>query len=109
MIIKIAACLLAVGFLAACQHDRPRPNARTLRSRTLAASDGHHATAQPAPPAEGPEDVRRTPAEDPNDNPGSGPSPLLPSLRARKRLVTLLTRFRRPGCVERRRSRDQPR
>jgi hypothetical protein len=34
-------------------------------------------TDEPAPPAEGPEDVAPGPAQDPNRNPGLIPSPLL--------------------------------
>jgi hypothetical protein len=53
MMIKIAACLLAVSFLAACESTKP------------------------APPAEGPEDVPANRPMDPIENPALVPSPLL--------------------------------
>jgi uncharacterized lipoprotein len=78
MMTKIAGCLLAVAFLAACQTTKTTKR-ETLREMTTryASSDSASKLSEPAPPAEGPEDV---PAEGPNDpvrNPALVPSPLL--------------------------------
>jgi hypothetical protein len=78
MMIKIAACLLAVSFLAACETTKTTKR-ETLREMTTryASSESASTLNDPAPPAEGPEDV---PAEGPNDpirNPALVPSPLL--------------------------------
>ncbi|MDQ6913543.1 MAG: hypothetical protein M3128_11795 [Verrucomicrobiota bacterium] len=77
--IKIATSLLALSLLAACQstsataqrQSAPRQN---MQQRMLAQSAP---TAEPAPPAEGPEDVPATRTVDPNRNPGLLPTPLL--------------------------------
>jgi hypothetical protein len=78
MMTKIAACLLAVSFLTACETTKTAKR-ETLREMTTryASSDSASNLNEPAPPAEGPEDV---PAEGPNDpirNPALVPSPLL--------------------------------
>ena len=60
MIIRIAACLLTLGFLAACQSTTTTKR-ETLRETTAryASNEGPSSTLnEPAPPAEGPEDVR---------------------------------------------------
>ena len=83
--IKIATSLLALSLLAACQSTTataqrqtaaPRQNLqqRTLAQRTAA---NPNIAAEPAPPAEGPEDVPATGTVDPNRNPGLLPTPLL--------------------------------
>jgi hypothetical protein len=76
--IKIAACLLTVAFFTACSSTQTASKRTTLRemyaSNTNASS---YNIDEPAPPAEGPEDV---PAEGPGDlnrNPALVPSPLL--------------------------------
>ena len=77
--IKIATSLLALSLLAACQsttataqrQSAPRQN---LQQRMLAQTAP---TTEPAPPAEGPEDVPATRAVDPVRNPGLLPTPLL--------------------------------
>jgi hypothetical protein len=78
MMIKIAACLLTIGFLAACETTKTTKR-ETLREMTTryASSESASTLNNPSPPAEGPEDV---PAEGPNDpirNPALVPSPLL--------------------------------
>jgi uncharacterized lipoprotein len=78
MMIKIAACLLAVAFLASCETTKTtkRETIREMSTR-YASSQSAANLNEPAPPAEGPEDV---PAEGPNDpirNPALVPSPLL--------------------------------
>ena len=75
MIIKIASCLLAAALFASCANTQVA-KIGTLEDRTRQQSMAY-ATAQPPPPAEGPEDV---PADAPSDvihNPALLPSPLL--------------------------------
>ncbi|MDQ6810006.1 MAG: hypothetical protein M3Z64_11375 [Verrucomicrobiota bacterium] len=77
MITKIAASLLLVSMLAACETTKTtkRETIREMTSR-YASSDANSLN-EPPPPAEGPEDV---PAEGPGEvlrNPGLVPTPLL--------------------------------
>ena len=77
MIIKIAACLLTVALLGACQTTT-----RTTKRTTLREMNSRYASAdtnlnEPAPPAEGPEDVPGEGPADLNRNPALVPSPLL--------------------------------
>ena len=79
MIIKIAACLLAVAFLAACETTTTTKR-ETLRETTsrYASSESASNLSEPAPPAEGPEDVSAADHPmDPIRNPALVPSPLL--------------------------------
>ena len=76
MIIKIASCLLALGFLSSCASTQVTKTG-TLEERMKQQYASANTAAEPAPPAEGPEDV---PAEGPYDvhrNPALVPSPLL--------------------------------
>ena len=82
MIIKLATCLLAAAVLTACESNQSAGR-QTLEQRMMAryASSANASTSananEPAPPAEGPEDV---PGEGPADvmrNPGVVPTPLL--------------------------------
>jgi hypothetical protein len=82
--IKIATCLLALSLLAACQTTSATAQRQTaphqnLQQRRMAqtATANPNGVAQPAPPAEGPEDVPATGTVDPNRNPGLLPTPLL--------------------------------
>ena len=75
MMIKIAACLLAVGFLAGCETTKTTKR-ETLREMT-ARYASNPTSNEPAPPAEGPEDVPATRSLDPIENPALVPSPLL--------------------------------
>jgi hypothetical protein len=83
MMIKIATCLLAVVcLLPACTTTNAtagrQPAARaTLEQRMLAQSGGPANSVEPAPPAEGPEDIPAEAPVDPNRNPGLLPTPLL--------------------------------
>ncbi|MEN3370274.1 MAG: hypothetical protein V7609_2417 [Verrucomicrobiota bacterium] len=79
MMIKIAACLLAVTFLASCETTRTtqRTTLREMNSARLASNDTSSNLNEPAPPAEGPEDVPAEGPLDPNRNPALLPSPLL--------------------------------
>ena len=77
MMIKIAACLLAVSFLAACESTKTTKR-ETLREMTARyASNSASTLSEPAPPAEGPEDVPANRPMDPIENPALVPSPLL--------------------------------
>ena len=77
MITKITAALLAVTLLASCETTTTakRTTLRETNATRLASADTN--LNDPAPPAEGPEDI---PAEGPRDlarNPALVPSPLL--------------------------------
>jgi hypothetical protein len=79
MMIKTAACLLAVSFLAACTTTTTTTKRETLREmQSRYASNGPASTAvtEPLSPAEGPEAVAAGPL-DPTENPALVPSPLL--------------------------------
>ncbi len=75
MKIKIASCLLALALLPACATTKTTKNG-TLEERMrqqYASTDN----VEPAPPAEGPEDVPSVGPSDVNRNPALVPSPLL--------------------------------
>jgi hypothetical protein len=80
MITKITAGLLALTLLAACETTKTtqRTTLREMNATRLASADTTSTNMnEPAPPAEGPEDI---PAEGPRDlnrNPALVPSPLL--------------------------------
>jgi hypothetical protein len=77
MMIKTAACLLAVSFLAACSSTTNTTKRETLREMEARyATNSPYTTTEPAPPAEGPEAVASGPM-DPTENPALVPSPLL--------------------------------
>ena len=81
MMIKIAACLLTLGFFAACQSTTTTAKRETLREMQAryAAAD----TSSPSSPdglspvAAGPEDVAANQSNDPMENPALLPTPLL--------------------------------
>ena len=79
MKIQTAACLLSLALLPACSTTSTMTGDRqTLEQRLsakYAAADAN--TAEPAPPAEGPEDVPADAPTDVNHNPNLVPSPLL--------------------------------
>lgn len=76
MMIKIAACLLAVSFLAACESTKTTKR-ETLREMTARYASIDTSSTEPMPPAEGPEDVPADRPMDPTQNPALVPSPLL--------------------------------
>jgi len=76
MMIKIAACLLTLGFLAACETTTTTKR-ETLREMQNRYASSASALNEPAPPAEGPEDVSADRPLDPTQNPALLPSPLL--------------------------------
>ena len=79
MITKITAGLLAITLLAACETTRTtqRTTLREMNSARLASADTTSNLNEPAPPAEGPEDIPAEGPRDPVHNPALVPSPLL--------------------------------
>jgi hypothetical protein len=79
MMIKIAACLLAAGFLTACQstNTTKRETLREMNARYASNDSATSSLNEPMPPAEGPEDVPASRTMDPNENPAVVPTPLL--------------------------------
>lgn len=77
--IKIAACLLTVAFFTACSSTQTASKRTTLREMYASAdaSSYSYSADEPAPPAEGPEDVPAEGPRDPIRNPALVPSPLL--------------------------------
>jgi hypothetical protein len=75
--IKIAACLLTVAFFTACSSTQTATKRTTLREMYATADASSYNYDEPAPPAEGPEDVPAEGPRDPNRNPALVPSPLL--------------------------------
>jgi len=80
MKIQAVVSLLSVAFLAACSTTSQVTTAQreTLEQRMknkYAATDIR--AQEPAPPAEGPEDVPAAAPDDPNQNPVLVPTPLL--------------------------------
>ena len=75
MMIKTAACLLAVSFLAACSSTNTTKR-ETLREMTSRYASTDTSSTEPMPPAQGPEAVASGPM-DPTENPALVPSPLL--------------------------------
>ncbi|MEY2558796.1 MAG: hypothetical protein QOE34_2221 [Verrucomicrobiota bacterium] len=76
MMTKIAACLLAVSVLTACETTRTTKR-ETLREMNTRYASNTTSSTEPAPPAEGPEDVPAEGPADLNRNPALVPSPLL--------------------------------
>ncbi len=76
MIIKIATCLLAAGLFSSCASTQVTKQG-TLEQRMKQQYASANTAAEPAPPAEGPEDVPAEAPSDVNRNPALVPSPLL--------------------------------
>jgi hypothetical protein len=79
MKIEIAACLLSLALLPACSTtSQTTAGHQTLEQRLMAKyASSEAAAAEPAPPAEGPEDIPATGLDNPDHNPALVPSPLL--------------------------------
>ncbi len=78
--IKTATCLLALGFLTACQSTTTMTKRETLReqnARYVSNESSSSALNEPAPPAESPESTLAGGSLDPAQNPALVPSPLL--------------------------------
>jgi hypothetical protein len=76
MMIKIAACLLTLGFLAACTSTTTTAKRETLRERNARYASSQNASTnlnEPAPPAESPESVPETGSMHPDQNPALVP------------------------------------
>jgi hypothetical protein len=72
---KIASCLLALAFVTGCETTKTAKNG-TLEERMTRIASADSAT-EPAPPAEGPDDVPADGTIDVNRNPGLVPTRLL--------------------------------
>jgi len=85
MKIKIAACLFSVALLSACSSTQ-MADQQSLEQRLMAKYAGVDNTAttgaEPAPPAEGPDDIPADAPADPMRNPKLVPSPLLRQVAA---------------------------
>src|ERR1700682_4084449 len=81
MKIQIATCLLGLAFLPACSTTQTTTAQHTTLEQRLmskyAAADVSTVAGEPAPPAEGPEDVPAEGPQDPERNPKMVPTPLL--------------------------------
>jgi hypothetical protein len=79
-IIEIAACLLSLALLPACSTtSQTTAGHETLEQRMMAkyASNGGISAEEPAPPAQGPEEIPAAGPSDPDSNPALVPTPLL--------------------------------
>lgn len=78
MKIQIATCLLGLAVLSACSTTQMAQH-ETLERRLMNKYAGADTTVagEPAPPAEGPEDVPAEGPTDPERNPKMVPTPLL--------------------------------
>lgn len=80
MMTKIAASLLAVSLLTACQSTQmttKRETMHDMNSRYASNANTPSNLKEPAPPAEGPEDLPPGASMDPMQNPALEPTPLL--------------------------------
>ena len=77
MKIKIATCLFSIALLSACSTTQTAER-QTLEQRLMNKYAAANVTgAEPAPPAEGPDDIPAEAPADPNRNPTLVPTPLL--------------------------------
>ena len=78
MMTKIAACLLTVALCTACTSTQTASKRTTLREMYASNSNATSTSeADPAPPAEGPEDIPAEGPRDPARNPALVPTPLI--------------------------------
>ena len=76
MMIKIASCLLTLGFLAACTSTTTTTKRETLREQNSRYASNENASRtlnEPAPPAEGSDDVPASGSMHPDQNPALVP------------------------------------
>ena len=104
MMIKTAACLLAVSFLAACSSTNTTKR-ETLREMTARYASNDSSSTDPMPPAEGPEEVASGPM-DPTQNPALVPSPLLRAQCHGRPVRGWFVKTAQRGAPERRRGRE---
>lgn len=76
MKIQIATCLLSLALLPACSTTTQTTSANQTSEQRMAAKYASIENEEPAPPAEGPDDVPAVPV-DVKRNPGLVPTPLL--------------------------------
>jgi len=75
---KLPAGLFALALLSACSTTPEAAHHQTLEQRLMDKYAGADvAAAEPAPPAEGPEDIPAEAPADPTHNPTLVPTPLL--------------------------------
>ncbi|HYY12840.1 MAG TPA: hypothetical protein VE758_00235 [Chthoniobacterales bacterium] len=78
MKIQLAVCLLSLASLPACSTTQMTAQHQTLEQRLMAKyANTDIAATEPAPPAEGPEDIPADAPQNVNRNPNLVPSPLL--------------------------------
>ena len=78
MNIQIVTCLLSLALLPACSTTQTTAQHQTLEQRLMTKyANAETAAGEPAPPAEGPEDIPADAPQDVNRNPNLVPSPLL--------------------------------
>jgi hypothetical protein len=78
MKIEIAICLLSLALLPACSTTQTTAEHQTLEQRLTAKyASAETVAGEPAPPAEGPEDIPADAPQDVNRNPNLVPTPLL--------------------------------
>jgi hypothetical protein len=78
MKIKIVTCLLGLALLPACSTTtQTTAQHQTLEQRLMAKYASNDNEAEPAPPAEGPDDIPADAPSDVNRNPSLVPTPLL--------------------------------
>jgi hypothetical protein len=78
MKIQLAVCLLSLALLPACSTTQMTAQHQTLEQRLMAKyANTDIAATEPAPPAEGPEDIPADAPQNVNRNPNLVPSPLL--------------------------------
>jgi hypothetical protein len=78
MMTKIAACLLTVAVCTACTSTQTASKRTTLREMYASNTNASSYNAdEPAPPAEGPEDIPAEGPRDPMKNPALVPTPLI--------------------------------
>lgn len=78
MMTKIAACLLTVALCTACTTTQTASKRTTLREMYASNTDtSSYSETNPAPPAEGPEDIPAEGPRDPVRNPALVPTPLI--------------------------------
>lgn len=85
MKIKIAASLFSLALLSACSTTQTTAQHQSLEQRLMtkyAAVDNTSTTAEPAPPAEGPDDIPADAPSEPAKNPKLVPTPLLRQVAA---------------------------
>lgn len=78
MKIEIAICLLSLALLPACSTTQTTAEHQTLEQRLTAKyASADTVAGEPAPPAEGPEDIPADAPQDVERNPNLVPTPLL--------------------------------